>query len=135
MQKLPRHGFDPCHIKYPLLQTRIPPRLEHTSSGIALLLHNPEGAHRCNTYWDVCGFFVREMFHVLPCESIMSSVSPYGLASCHRFPMPYISFNKLFFGMFSDEGGNEASQPLRVLPLRHARTLAGLRPAQPLEFG
>lgn len=55
---------------------RIPPRLEHTPCKFAPLLHNPEGGHRSNTYWDVCGFFVREMCNVLLCKSTTSRVSP-----------------------------------------------------------
>jgi hypothetical protein len=50
----------PCRMR----QLKSPQRLEHTPSKFAPLVHIPEGGHRSNTYWDVCGFFVRETFSI-----------------------------------------------------------------------
>jgi hypothetical protein len=80
------------------LQARIPPQLEHTPCKFTPFAHDPGGGHRNNTYWDVCGFFAREMFNNLPRQSTTSprqSVTPRleqsGVARRRRFELMHMS--------------------------------------------
>jgi hypothetical protein len=70
------NGSERHHARCPMRQEGLPQRLEHTPSKFAPLVHNPEGGHRSNTYWDVYGFFVRETFSILLFHSITSHVRP-----------------------------------------------------------